>query len=334
MLNRGREIVILKSSVKGKGHPAKKDRGYINDVFIFPKYGFILVSAFFFHYDCAKNNCNRCEKKKFILDICMDTSTKKKILEGVSTEYLLNDDLIFNINTLDYNVLIKNIPIYSNRLIKLPIVELCVKDKPRNLSLCNLGEIKAWFKTQLPLLEYRYNINQIPNVNTISKTIMRIYTKMNPIMMIKSSLNKEGYDLVLKENITKKDILEYIYYIRQVQAVSQNYVVNNILNKIHRKMNLQKELNVKGIHYMMKMSPHSTKIRILISTLLKPDNIQREYATLNKLKIKTGVPSVLNIDRTMKSMAITKKDFRTNSEAALHRLVTENKYINSLFTRR
>jgi len=78
MFDRGKPIVIIKSSATGKAHPNVGDKGYINNLYFYPLERFFLLDGFFFSYNKDKEPC-RCEKKRFIIDVGMDEELKKKL---------------------------------------------------------------------------------------------------------------------------------------------------------------------------------------------------------------------------------------------------------------
>ena len=73
MFWRGQKIVVIESSAKGGAHPKKNDIGYLDNLYLFPNYRFILMDAFFFGYkkDIKRNVARKAEKKRLVINLGM-----------------------------------------------------------------------------------------------------------------------------------------------------------------------------------------------------------------------------------------------------------------------
>jgi len=105
MFQRGQKIIILKSSAKTKSHPNIGDIGYLNNIYLFPEHRFILLDGFFFNYKSGKENKNRSERKKFIIDLGMKSSFRYKIsYQGVPVSFFARNDDVVNLSSVGYHL--------------------------------------------------------------------------------------------------------------------------------------------------------------------------------------------------------------------------------------
>lgn len=339
MLDRGQLITILKSSVSGKEHPAPGDMGYINNAYVLPKLGFILIDAFFFYYSKSKSNTDRCERKKFIVDVCMSPYMKRKISGGIRIPDIRKDTCRFNLNTIDYNSGLEYpsisgegnsmFPVERNVEVKIPFGEVIVNRGPRNLSLCETGEIKAWIRSQLSLLVLKYVRSDI-TVNSITKMALRLPVKMCNVL--KRSEGGEG-EWILKNDAGREEMIKSIYHMRQLQAAGQIFLYDKMIGDGIKPINIQKDFKKRKSIEMLS-SPYSSKVKMLLGLMMKPRSKQKFHEDLLKFKLKIGVPTYKDMISIVETSEPFRKDFQKSSKAALNRLMRENIYINSLFIRR
>jgi len=77
---RGQSIEILTSSAAGRSHPIAGDKGFISNAYLCPNEKFIICDIYFFRFGNEAHT--RCERKLFIIDLGINSSTKKNLLEG------------------------------------------------------------------------------------------------------------------------------------------------------------------------------------------------------------------------------------------------------------
>lgn len=105
MFQRGQKIIILKSSAKTRGHPNAGDIGYLNNIYLFPEHRFILLDGFFFCYKSDKRDENRSERKKFIIDLGMQSSFRYKIShQGVPANFFVHNNDAVNLSSVGYHL--------------------------------------------------------------------------------------------------------------------------------------------------------------------------------------------------------------------------------------
>lgn len=190
MFQRGQKIVILESSSSKRSHPAIGDVGYLNNMYLFFRDRFILLDAFFLSYASdVKNNVDRCERKRFVIDLGMKKGLKYKLRSGgVPRKFFIRSQYVANLTPHGYFF---NRPEYSeapsitsmwlrtyNRsgkyLIdsdtKIPYGQIAVvpnSKKPINKEGKNA--LKCWVQCLLPILNAEVNTfppdyNDVPTV--------------------------------------------------------------------------------------------------------------------------------------------------------------------------
>lgn len=92
MFHRGQKIIITESSAKNKLHPTVGDVGYIENMFLFPEERFILMSIIMCSYNSNKGE--RSEHKKFIIDLNMESATRREIAKGVNKLFFLSKNSV------------------------------------------------------------------------------------------------------------------------------------------------------------------------------------------------------------------------------------------------
>ena len=105
MIQRGKRIIVVESSVPKNGHPNVGDIGYLDNAYLFPKQRFILADAFFYQYkkDATKSK-TRLEKKVFIIDLNMNKSLKNKIQKsGISKKYFSDNNNVINLTAVGFD---------------------------------------------------------------------------------------------------------------------------------------------------------------------------------------------------------------------------------------
>jgi len=105
MIQRGKRIIVVESSVSKNGHPNVGDIGYLDNAYLFPKQRFILADAFFYQYkkDATKSK-TRLEKKVFIIDLNMNKSLKNKIQKsGISKKYFSDNNNVINLTAVGFD---------------------------------------------------------------------------------------------------------------------------------------------------------------------------------------------------------------------------------------
>ena len=104
MFQRGQKIVVLESSASKRAHPAVGDIGYVNNMYLFFKARFILLDAFFLSYPTdIKNNIDRCERKRFLVDLGMTKNLKYKLrAKGLPRKFFIENNYVANLTPYGY----------------------------------------------------------------------------------------------------------------------------------------------------------------------------------------------------------------------------------------
>ena len=190
MFQRGQKIVILESSSSKRSHPAAGDVGYLNNMYLFFKDRFILLDAFFLSYASdVKNNVDRCERKRFVIDLSMKKGLKYKLRSsGIPRKFFIENQYVANLTPHGY---ILNRPVYlespsiasmwlrmynnsGNYLInsdtKIPYGQIAlVPNSKKPINKEGRNALRCWIQCLLPILDAEVNVftpgyNDIPTI--------------------------------------------------------------------------------------------------------------------------------------------------------------------------
>lgn len=183
MFHRGSRIVITESSATKRAHPAVGDRGYVNGMYLFFLDRFILLDGFFFSYASDKKKAtNRCERKRFLLDLGMTEPLKRKISKyGLPKRYFTRNPNVANltlaahtyspmnyanhseypenyseypdVNSLWYINYDREGKIRDSSAIKIPFGSIALDTNRRHIGSEGSGELRAWIECMIPLVE-------------------------------------------------------------------------------------------------------------------------------------------------------------------------------------
>jgi len=244
MLDRGKKIVVTKSSAKGKQHPSVGDIGYIRNAVLFPTRRFILTDIFFCSFGKQDKNTNRCEKKRFIIDLGINQDTKQKLSKGVSRMFF-NRNYV-NLNCIDYLIPYTEVPnviagagiferLTTNSNIKIPFGHIAYLDDRTNLAVCNIGEFRSWINSLLTVACYSGKFFTNRNLKT------------KVISLIPSNTEINRYVYIAKKQIDEKYRDSAVRCIRYEQATNKKYVESMLSSLICSAENNIEMKNVKDL---------------------------------------------------------------------------------------
>ena len=210
MFWRGQKIVVIESSAKGGAHPQKNDVGYLDNLYLFPSYQFILMDAFFFGYkgDIKKNVGRKAEKKRLIINLGMTSKLLSDITKDGITKQLFFDlgptgltsvgckPYIFREIFVEYPQFIGPYGVWSksnstmantNAKVKIPYGNIApfssVYNRKCSLKDCDNEELSAWLRTMSPMIAFIRSASFSPNShkvrNSISKKAESIWIGIN-----------------------------------------------------------------------------------------------------------------------------------------------------------
>jgi hypothetical protein len=172
MFQRGSKIIIIESSSSGRAHPAVGDIGYLNNMYLFFVDRFILLDAFFFAYKSDRKGRNdRCERKRFIIDLGMTRSLKHRLqIYGVPKKFFTRNKHVTNLSPAAYNigggVLTESPNINSiwwrpnnrklqttlNNAVKIPYGQIALAPQRRKTIWSDgAGAVRCWIECMLPV---------------------------------------------------------------------------------------------------------------------------------------------------------------------------------------
>ena len=198
MFQRGQKIVILESSASKRSHPAGGDAGYLDSAYFFFKHRFILFDAFFLTYNTdIKKGKDRCEKKRFIVDMGMKKILKYKLQrEGLPKKFFINNKYVSNLTPAGYlfdNNYVEAPSIGSmwsriythkgayrlNSCVKIPYGQIAfVPNYKRSLSEESINLISCWIRCLTPLVSAEIgtlSVGGIDNMDSIPQIASRVY---------------------------------------------------------------------------------------------------------------------------------------------------------------
>lgn len=191
MFQRGQKILVLESSALRRAHPTVGDVGYLNNIYLFFKDRFILLDMFILAYKSdIKAGKDRCERKRFLIDLGIDKRFKYKLSRaGVPKKFFVKNSHVANLTPAgysfdgrgykespnehsiwvrQYNRKYKSL---LNERVKIPYGQIAVIPNPKKpLEQESDNAIKCWMKCLTPLLvaEMReFGYNGADNVRTI-----------------------------------------------------------------------------------------------------------------------------------------------------------------------
>lgn len=199
MFLRGQKILILESSASKRAHPAVGDIGYINNMYLFFRDRFILLDIFILtHKSDVKAGKDRCEKKRFLIDLGISKRLKYKLSQtGVPKKFFVRNSYIANLTpaghifdphgyreapnersiwTRQHNKKFKST---LNARVKIPYGQISVIPNPKKpLEEESINTVKCWMKCLTPLLvaemgEFAYHSDN--DVRTVYGMVSYIY---------------------------------------------------------------------------------------------------------------------------------------------------------------
>lgn len=223
MFQRAHKIVITESSATKRSHPAVGDVGYLNNMYLFFVNRFILLDAFFFRYksDIKKDN-TRCERKRFIIDLGMKKSLKRKLaIYGLSRKFFLENKYVVNltvsghiisdnnlvaelpsINSLWYKRYNKDGNLKLKPLTKIPYGHISLApDRKKPIQSDGPNALRCWIECLIPLIEsstvIRYG-DELPD-NSFNAKVSSVYRRtLSRYIHSRSDVN--GLALTLHKN--------------------------------------------------------------------------------------------------------------------------------------
>jgi len=258
MLRRGQRIIITESSAKGRTHPAKGDVGYLNNIYLFYKDRFILIDAYFFTFKSnIKKRTNRCEKKKFIIDLGMASSLRRKIQAvGLRRSWLNGNRYFINLASAAYQIAPGGIiefpsingpygPLPSlfpsgysskDRPIKIPLGQIANMTGRYTLECRSCHEIECWARCIYPLIDAHVLHFLTPNCDShsISFLIREIYTILRCVLKGEDLGGYLRFDGANPRDWGLRDVRRtVIEKLKEIQTLSEMYVIN-LDNKLKR----------------------------------------------------------------------------------------------------
>jgi len=173
MFQRASKIIITESSSQKRAHPAVGDVGYLNNMYLFFVDQFILLDAFFFSYKSdRKEKKDRCERKRFIIDLGMSKQLKRKLKDyGVPKSFFIKNKYVANLTisghkvsgairaespnmgSMWYRTLNKKAKSLLGNTVKIPYGQIALAPRRKNSILSDgPGALKCWIECMLPIV--------------------------------------------------------------------------------------------------------------------------------------------------------------------------------------
>jgi len=226
MFYRGQRIIITESSASSRAHPNVGDVGYLNNAFIFPLDKFIICDAYFCKYDKDKES-RRVEKKRFALNLGMNSKTSHAFLTGIGKD-VIRSAIKFHLNPIYYDLLYYDLSehpefispwgIWNSNLDSKTKLAKCVirpTNEKMDMSKTPKYEIKAWFRTFLPVVfAVECLIGVPPQRNAMSRKFFGIAREIFSKNKVGSERRGHTYDL---KNLNDPNLLPKL---RKMQSLS------------------------------------------------------------------------------------------------------------------
>ena len=237
MFQRGQKVVILESSASRRSHPSVGDVGYLSNMYLFFKDRFILLDIFFLAYKSdIKNGKDRCEKKRFLVDLGIAKKLKYKLRQtGMPRKFFIRNPYVANLASAGYlfdehsymespttqstwarmhNKQGKNL---LNTCVKIPYGQIAViPHAKRPLNKESTNTVRCWISSLAPLLAAK--MGPFAN-NEYGSDVRTVYT-------IASSMYYSRLGEILRNgiDINDKNVPGAIKDLRMIQVLSGSFL--------------------------------------------------------------------------------------------------------------
>jgi len=344
MFQRGQKIIILESSSPKRSHPAVGDIGYLNNMYLFFKARFILLDAFFLSYESdIRNNVDRCEKKRFLIDLGMKNGLKYKLREGgVPRKFFIANQQVANLTPhgyafgqVDYmdspSITSMWLRSYNNKgarlsssNTKIPYGQIAIVPNLKTpINKEGKNALRCWIQCLLPILVAEVEM------------FMPSYSDIPTVYNIANAKHYNGLHKLIpkrrrKEMLTNKSVASVIEDMRIIQVMSKffldgcdrNFLKSEVLAE-HRGIANAIWAAKEDIGSIIGKVPRATSealIGIFFRSLLMSRNTKD---ALNKMKVSRVLPwSNYATDAIAKKLENIKQEANSDS-AALNRIFEE-----------
>jgi len=211
MFYRGQRIIVKESSAKKRAHPNVEDVGYMGSAFLFYKERFILIDAEFFSYPGYSPGERKGERKRFILDLGMKSSFRRKsILNGHSINWYTHNQCVVNLNPIDtlLSVSWNDRPSlaglwpsayemsmfskgHSNRLgasTKIPVGRISsMNGNKYSMGKHGMNDIRAWMRVMSPVIDISYRVgdSETSESDEVLHRLYKLYRHIREYVILK-----------------------------------------------------------------------------------------------------------------------------------------------------
>lgn len=267
MFHRGQKIIVTESSASKRHHPSVGDIGYLNNMYLFYVDRFILLDAIFSSYKSDKSTePSRCERKKLIIDLGINTRLQQKMLTtGMTKEFFLYNKYVISLTAGGYFI-------SADRIINIPYIDGAdglwsrISNKagkttaktPVKIPVGHIGlasthsgrkgyigqtDLKAWVRSMTPCLNA--HIFELPNTtvhasrlnvkSTIRNRVSNLYMALLPLFKVKEAPAGTFIHLPSRGDLNSMNKRALINTIREFQTLSfmhinrsDDYLINSL----------------------------------------------------------------------------------------------------------
>jgi hypothetical protein len=322
MFHRGQRVIVRESSAKKRAHPNTGDVGYMGSAFLFYRERFILMDAEFFSYPGYSPGERKSERKRFIIDLGMSSSFKRKlVIEGRSKNWYIRNNCVVNLNPVDtvlsatwfdlptlaglwpfaYEMVGRNNRLNIN--VKIPVGRIAsMNDNKHPLGKYGANNLKAWLRVMSPIIDisYRAGNNTIGESNDILRRLWDLYRHVHNHLTMKKEYNVtrqylfELSDYTVNEPAQQEAVIVTVKHMQAINAMqrlkqegfmAKHYIDDKIvpaISDIVRKQGI-KELINGGIKTIDSSKALDVIESILFRALIMPGNTYNRLCLLRDL---------------------------------------------------
>lgn len=249
MFQRGQRIIVVESSATKRSHPSVGDIGYLGNMYLFFRSKFILADAHFFQYKKDSSPGERCEKRRFIIDLGMPRQFKYRLLQdGTPKKFFVDDKYRITLTTVGYSYdksgsYFKDHPSILgtqgiwrhaheqgiSKSVKIPICHIALANSIHplryNITKSHANEVDAWFRSVSPVLSSSLNHFSNGNKNSMHYQSVVIYNAVGKYLDAK--LFPTGSDIVYSIRPGKRTLVcthNIICAVKQIQSLISVFI--------------------------------------------------------------------------------------------------------------
>ncbi len=260
MFQRGQKVIVVESSATGRSHPSVGDVGYLDNMYLFFRDKFILANAYFFHYRKDDRPGERCEKKRFVIDLGMRRHFRHKLLKyGVPKTFFTHNPQMVLLTTvgnsynkkhdhfIDHPDILGQGGIWNStkdpklsKTVKLPYCHIALANntQPSKYSIAKsyTNEVNAWFRSVDSVLASSLNYFSSLDTNSMHRQSVIIYDQIRKYLCVTLTPHGSAAYSISPGRRSPDHMCRLICGMRQIQSLMNIFIGRTdemLLNNLH-----------------------------------------------------------------------------------------------------